>query len=46
MNDSSLFRHMFNHIKQEYTKHEKAIKKKMNIASGQNENQEQLSKSS
>ena len=29
MNDQSLFKHFFTHIKQEYSKHEKAIKKKM-----------------
>jgi hypothetical protein len=32
MNDQALFRHIFNHIKTEYYKHEKAIKKKMNQA--------------
>ena len=32
MNDQSLFKHFFTHIKQEYSKHEKAIKKKMNNA--------------
>tara|TARA_B110000285_G_C15130753_1_gene623414 strand:+ start:3191 stop:3532 length:342 start_codon:yes stop_codon:yes gene_type:complete len=29
INDNSLFKHFFTHIKQEYKKHEKAIKKKM-----------------
>lgn len=33
MNDSTLFRHLFNHIKQEYTKNEKTIKKKIQQAS-------------
>lgn len=40
MNDQSLFKHFFMHIKQEYHKHEKAIKKKMtNAASTANENE-------
>lgn len=51
MNDSSLFRHLFTHIKQEYAKHEKAIKKKMNYAAALstqnlNETSDNLSKSS
>ena len=32
INDQALFRHFFQHIKQEYGKHEKAIKKKIAAA--------------
>lgn len=51
MNDQTLFRHIFNHIKAEYSKHEKAIKKKMSQAAQiQSSNQgdlcEHMSKSS
>ena len=46
MNDQALFKHIFNHIKQEYFKHEKAIKKKMTVASQLlGEQADQLSKS-
>lgn len=46
INDHHVFRHFFQHMKQEYLKHEKQIKKKISMANSQNQQQTLLKDSS